>query len=64
MKNPIQLLEERVEALERELSDVSSTASSAKARVIILQEVVKILRSNIRPESGDAKKLNDLMAQL
>jgi hypothetical protein len=57
-------LQRQVEGLETNLADVKSTADSAKARVIILQEAVYIFQKQIKLPPKVAAKLDDVMSQL
>ena len=62
MEDQIKRLKRQVEELESNLENVNSTADSAKARVIILQEPVEILQKHAPPDV--ATELNDVMRQL
>lgn len=64
MEDQIKRLKRQVEELESNLVAVKSTADSAKARVIILQEAVDLIQKQIKLPPDVAAKLNDVMNQL
>jgi cell division septum initiation protein DivIVA len=64
MKNPIEILEERVDELKSEVEQAQSEASSAKARVVILQDAVELLTRHAQMPESERIAISTILAEL